>query len=178
MGGYRKRLCWEWQDFCCFSSAVLASVPLCDITEEDLTQNPQFCKLLATLSQHVDRTGLTVPLKSELDKVPADTTHNGTSFIHAILNDCFLQRFLWGFVMLAGWAEVAEPEASVAAFWEPPQVSAGDVTRSLHQKALHHRLPGTKHGTFLPPYLLQKLLAVGREQYIAFLRLFLHIPAP
>ncbi|TNM93505.1 HAUS augmin-like complex subunit 4 [Takifugu flavidus] len=47
---------------------VLASVPLCDITDEDLTQNPQFCKLLATLSQHVDRTGLTVPLKSELDK--------------------------------------------------------------------------------------------------------------
>ncbi|XP_044039060.1 HAUS augmin-like complex subunit 4 [Siniperca chuatsi] len=47
---------------------VLASFPLCDITEEDLTQNPQFCKLLATLAQHVDQTGLTVPLKTELDK--------------------------------------------------------------------------------------------------------------
>ncbi|CAF93417.1 unnamed protein product, partial [Tetraodon nigroviridis] len=47
---------------------VLASVPLCDITEEDLTENPQFCKLLATLSQHVDRTGLSAPLKTELDK--------------------------------------------------------------------------------------------------------------
>ncbi|XP_054457650.1 HAUS augmin-like complex subunit 4 [Anoplopoma fimbria] len=47
---------------------VLASFPLCDITEEDLTQNPQFCKLLATLSQHVDRNGLTVPLKTELEK--------------------------------------------------------------------------------------------------------------
>ncbi|XP_073331307.1 HAUS augmin-like complex subunit 4 [Pagrus major] len=47
---------------------VLASFPLCDIAEEDLTQNPQFCKLLATLSQHVDQTGLTVPLKTELDK--------------------------------------------------------------------------------------------------------------
>ncbi|CAJ1086650.1 HAUS augmin-like complex subunit 4 [Xyrichtys novacula] len=47
---------------------VLASFPLSDMTEEDLTQNPQFCKLLATLSQHVDRTGLTVPLKTELDK--------------------------------------------------------------------------------------------------------------
>ncbi|KAK2862696.1 hypothetical protein Q5P01_002229 [Channa striata] len=47
---------------------VLASFPLCDITEEDLTQNPQFCKLLATLAQHVNQTGLTVPLKTELEK--------------------------------------------------------------------------------------------------------------
>lgn len=51
--------------------AVLASFPLCDMTEEDLTQNPQFCKLLATLTQHVDQTGLTVPLKTELEKVSA-----------------------------------------------------------------------------------------------------------
>lgn len=55
------------------SCPVLASFPLCDITEKDLTQNPQFCKLLATLTQHVDQTGLTVPLKTELDKVSADT---------------------------------------------------------------------------------------------------------
>ncbi|XP_029382491.1 HAUS augmin-like complex subunit 4 [Echeneis naucrates] len=47
---------------------VLASFPLCDMTEEDLTQNPELCKLLATLTQHVDRTGLTVSLKTELDK--------------------------------------------------------------------------------------------------------------
>ncbi|XP_040887224.1 HAUS augmin-like complex subunit 4 isoform X1 [Toxotes jaculatrix] len=48
---------------------VLASFPLCDMTEEDLTQNPQFCKLLVTLAQHVDQTGLTVSLKTELDKM-------------------------------------------------------------------------------------------------------------
>ncbi|KAF7659284.1 hypothetical protein LDENG_00000400 [Lucifuga dentata] len=47
---------------------ILASFPLCDLTEEDLTENPQFCKLLAVLAQHVDRTGLTVPLKTELEK--------------------------------------------------------------------------------------------------------------
>ncbi|XP_070849377.1 HAUS augmin-like complex subunit 4 [Chaetodon trifascialis] len=47
---------------------VLASFPLCDMTEGDLTQNPQLCKLLATLAQHVDQTGLAVPLKTELDK--------------------------------------------------------------------------------------------------------------
>lgn len=54
------------------SITVLASFPLCDITEEDLISNPQFCVLLATLTQHLDRTGLTVPLKTELDKVTSD----------------------------------------------------------------------------------------------------------
>uniref|UniRef100_A0AAV2KQV2 Dedicator of cytokinesis protein 11 n=1 Tax=Knipowitschia caucasica TaxID=637954 RepID=A0AAV2KQV2_KNICA len=48
--------------------AVLGSFPLCDLTEEDLCQNPQFCKLMATLTQHVDSTGLTLSLKTELDK--------------------------------------------------------------------------------------------------------------
>uniref|UniRef100_A0A3P8WA58 HAUS augmin-like complex, subunit 4 n=1 Tax=Cynoglossus semilaevis TaxID=244447 RepID=A0A3P8WA58_CYNSE len=47
---------------------VLATFPLCDVTEEDLTRNPQMCKLMATLAQHVDKTGLTMFLKSELDK--------------------------------------------------------------------------------------------------------------
>lgn len=69
---------WHWRQFG-FIPTVLASVPLCDITEEDLTRNPQFCKLLATLSQHVDQTGLSAPLKTELDKVPTDTTPNGTT---------------------------------------------------------------------------------------------------
>ncbi|KAG7476411.1 hypothetical protein MATL_G00082590 [Megalops atlanticus] len=47
---------------------VLASFPLCQLTEEDLTQNPLFCRLLASLSQHVDQTGLALPLKRELEK--------------------------------------------------------------------------------------------------------------
>lgn len=46
---------------------ILASFPLCDVTEEDLTQNPQFSKLLATLTQHVDKSGLTVSLKTDLE---------------------------------------------------------------------------------------------------------------
>uniref|UniRef100_H2M7A1 HAUS augmin-like complex, subunit 4 n=1 Tax=Oryzias latipes TaxID=8090 RepID=H2M7A1_ORYLA len=47
---------------------VLASFPLCDVTEDDLTQNPRFCKLLVLLAQHMDRTGLTASLKAELEK--------------------------------------------------------------------------------------------------------------
>ncbi|XP_060769161.1 HAUS augmin-like complex subunit 4 [Neoarius graeffei] len=47
---------------------VLSAFPLCDLNEDDLIQNPLFCKLLATLSQHVDRTGLTLPLRKELEK--------------------------------------------------------------------------------------------------------------
>uniref|UniRef100_A0A3B3ZPN8 HAUS augmin-like complex, subunit 4 n=1 Tax=Periophthalmus magnuspinnatus TaxID=409849 RepID=A0A3B3ZPN8_9GOBI len=46
----------------------LALFPLCDLTEEDLSQNPQFCKLLVTLTKHVDSTGLTLSLKTELEK--------------------------------------------------------------------------------------------------------------
>ncbi|XP_056601828.1 HAUS augmin-like complex subunit 4 isoform X2 [Triplophysa dalaica] len=47
---------------------VLASFPLCQTTEEDLIQNPLLCKLLATLSQHVDPTGLTQQLRKDLEK--------------------------------------------------------------------------------------------------------------
>ncbi|XP_051981465.1 HAUS augmin-like complex subunit 4 isoform X3 [Xyrauchen texanus] len=47
---------------------VLAAFPLCQMTEGDLIQNPLFCKLLATLSQHVDRTGLTQHLRRDLEK--------------------------------------------------------------------------------------------------------------
>ncbi|XP_068163869.1 HAUS augmin-like complex subunit 4 [Antennarius striatus] len=51
-----------------FHQQVVASFPLCDVTEDDLTLNPDLCKLLSTLTQHVDQTGLPVPLKTELDK--------------------------------------------------------------------------------------------------------------
>ncbi|XP_067296462.1 HAUS augmin-like complex subunit 4 [Pseudorasbora parva] len=47
---------------------VLSALPLCPVTEDDLLHNPQFCKLLATLSQHVDRTGLTHHLRRDLEK--------------------------------------------------------------------------------------------------------------
>ncbi|KAG5834692.1 hypothetical protein ANANG_G00264270 [Anguilla anguilla] len=47
---------------------VLASFPLCQLTEEDLAQNPLFCRLLASLSQHVDHTGLSLPLRKDLEK--------------------------------------------------------------------------------------------------------------
>ncbi|TSL28287.1 HAUS augmin-like complex subunit 4 [Bagarius yarrelli] len=52
----------------CNGRFILSAFPLCQLTEEDLIQNPLFCRLLATLSQHVDRTGLTLPLKKELEK--------------------------------------------------------------------------------------------------------------
>ncbi|KAM4537130.1 HAUS augmin-like complex subunit 4 [Odontesthes bonariensis] len=61
---------------------VLASFPLCDVTEEDLTQNPQFCKLLATLTQYVDKTGLTFPLKTELDKAEQKLQSQRRQWLH------------------------------------------------------------------------------------------------
>uniref|UniRef100_A0A8C2ZDX8 HAUS augmin-like complex, subunit 4 n=1 Tax=Cyclopterus lumpus TaxID=8103 RepID=A0A8C2ZDX8_CYCLU len=62
---------------------VIASFPLCDVTEADLTQNPQFCKLLATLSQHVDPTGLTFPLKKELEKTEQKLQSQRRHWLHS-----------------------------------------------------------------------------------------------
>ncbi len=53
------------------SLSVLSVFALSQISEEDLIQNPQFCKLLVTLSQHVDRTGLTQHLRRDREKVRA-----------------------------------------------------------------------------------------------------------
>lgn len=71
------------------SHPVVASLPLCDVTEEDLTQNPQLCKLLATLSQHVDQHGLTVPLKTELEKVSQGTGSKETLHSQTHQASCF-----------------------------------------------------------------------------------------
>lgn len=54
---------------CLFVLLVFSAFPLCLLAEEDLIQNPLFSKLLATLSQHVDHTGLTLHLKKELLEV-------------------------------------------------------------------------------------------------------------
>lgn len=77
-----------------FVRTVLASVPLCDITEEDLTENPQFCKLLATLSQHVDQTGLSVSLKTELDKVTTHSTQYDNIQSRCLVARCTIQASL------------------------------------------------------------------------------------
>lgn len=46
---------------------VLQAFPSADLTEDDLIQNPQFCKLLAKLSTHVDSTGLTQSLREKME---------------------------------------------------------------------------------------------------------------
>ncbi|KAL2095206.1 hypothetical protein ACEWY4_009925 [Coilia grayii] len=47
---------------------VLKAFPSADLTEDDLSQNPQFCKLLAKLSEHVDSTGLPESRRKQLAK--------------------------------------------------------------------------------------------------------------
>ncbi|XP_066517920.1 HAUS augmin-like complex subunit 4 [Hoplias malabaricus] len=61
---------------------VLSAFPLCPLTEEDLIQNPLFCKLLATLSQHVDRTGLTFQLRKELEKADKELRSQKLCWMH------------------------------------------------------------------------------------------------
>lgn len=55
---------------------VLASFPLCQMTQEDLIQNPLLCKLLASLTQHVDPAGLTQQLRKDLEKVRLQYIYN------------------------------------------------------------------------------------------------------
>lgn len=43
--------------------------PPCALTEEDLIQNPRFSKLLLSLSQHVDESGLSLTLAKEQAQV-------------------------------------------------------------------------------------------------------------
>ncbi|KAG7497316.1 HAUS augmin-like complex subunit 4 [Solea senegalensis] len=80
---------------------VLASFPLSDMTEEDLIRNPQLCKLLATLAQHVDQTGLTVSLKSELDKAEQKLQTQRRHWLHSeslyrglqeMIQDCCVRK--------------------------------------------------------------------------------------
>lgn len=43
--------------------------PPCALTEEDLIQNPYFSKLLLSLAQHVDESGLSLTLAKEQAQV-------------------------------------------------------------------------------------------------------------
>lgn len=43
--------------------------PPCNLSEEDLLQNPYFSKLLLSLSQHVDESGLSLTLAEEQAQV-------------------------------------------------------------------------------------------------------------
>lgn len=139
---------------------VLSSFSLCDMTEEDLTQNPQFCNLLAILTEHVDQTGLTAPLKTELEKVqgtmftfrssvwvtvfcvlPTSAGNQKTLQSHKLnyyksmfdflrVDVCIIAVYLF-----PGWAEAAEPETSMASLWEPLQGATGDDPGPLCQEA-------------------------------------------
>uniref|UniRef100_A0A3B3D5D0 HAUS augmin-like complex, subunit 4 n=1 Tax=Oryzias melastigma TaxID=30732 RepID=A0A3B3D5D0_ORYME len=74
--------------------AVLASFPLCDVTEDDLTQNPQFCKLLVILAKHMDRTGLTASLKAELEKAEQNLQSQRRQWLHTEVLHRSLQEMI------------------------------------------------------------------------------------
>jgi hypothetical protein len=46
-------------------------LPPCNLSEEDLLQNPHFSQLLLSLSQHVDESGLSLTLAKEQAQVRA-----------------------------------------------------------------------------------------------------------
>ncbi|XP_061619814.1 HAUS augmin-like complex subunit 4 isoform X1 [Phyllopteryx taeniolatus] len=74
---------------------VLAAFPLCDMTEEDLRQNPQFCKLLTSLAHHVDKTGLLGPLKTELEKAEQKLLSQRRVWLQSESLNRALQEMIW-----------------------------------------------------------------------------------
>ncbi|XP_028829550.1 HAUS augmin-like complex subunit 4 [Denticeps clupeoides] len=73
---------------------VLSAFPLCQLSEEDLSQNPRFCKLLATLSQHVDPTGLSVNLQKELEKTERELRTQRVVWLHSECLHRLLQEMI------------------------------------------------------------------------------------
>lgn len=73
---------------------VLSAFPLCEMAEEDLIQNPLFCKLLATLSQHVDRTGLTQHLRRDLEKAERELHSQRLSWLRVECVDRVLREIV------------------------------------------------------------------------------------
>ncbi|MGH0121291.1 UNVERIFIED_CONTAM: hypothetical protein FKN15_073617 [Acipenser sinensis] len=60
---------------------VLTSLPMCQMSEDDLSQNPQFSKLLSALFQHMDETGLTIQLKKKLQTLTQATWRPGVCVV-------------------------------------------------------------------------------------------------
>ncbi|XP_058861497.1 HAUS augmin-like complex subunit 4 isoform X2 [Acipenser ruthenus] len=62
---------------------VLTSLPMCQMSEDDLSQNPQFSKLLSALCQHMDETGLTIQLKKKLQKAEREVQLQKLSWLRS-----------------------------------------------------------------------------------------------
>lgn len=114
---------------------VLSAFPLCQMTEEDLIQNPQFCKLLATLSQHVDRTGLTQHLRRDLEKVRPQKlpTHFITG--HEMFVMCF-NKLYWR----SKWQRTTRPCSSNSRTWRQQRHGHGFDSHGMGMELMYNLL--------------------------------------
>lgn len=68
--------------------------PPCALTEEDLIQNPYFSKLLLSLSQHVDESGLSLPLAKEQAQAWSEVRLRKTAWLRYEILQRVIQELL------------------------------------------------------------------------------------
>lgn len=68
--------------------------PPCALTEEDLIQNPRFSKLLLSLSQHVDESGLSLTLAKEQAQAWSEVRHRKTAWLRYEILQRVIQELL------------------------------------------------------------------------------------
>ncbi|KAG1931681.1 HAUS augmin-like complex subunit 4 [Pimephales promelas] len=113
---------------------VLSAFPLCEMTEEDLIQNPLFCKLLATLSQHVDRTGLTQHLRRDLEKAECELRSQRLSWLR---EEC-VNRVLREIVQEIRFTKASSSQTAEDKFFSTLEqcVMVGQCVKSSHHSGI------------------------------------------
>ncbi|KAL4830910.1 hypothetical protein H8958_004877 [Nasalis larvatus] len=69
-------------------------LPPCNLSKEDLLQNPYFRKLLLTLSQHVDESGLSLTLAKEQAQAWKETTWLRSEILHGVLQELLVDYYV------------------------------------------------------------------------------------
>lgn len=69
-------------------------LPLCALREEDLLQNPHFSKLLLSLSQHVDESGLSLSLAKEQAQAWKEVRLHKTTWLRSEILQRVIQELL------------------------------------------------------------------------------------
>ncbi|XP_029437102.1 HAUS augmin-like complex subunit 4 isoform X2 [Rhinatrema bivittatum] len=73
---------------------VCSRLPPCQVKEEDLSQNPQFTKLLLEISQHMDESGLSISLKKELDEAEKELRLQKKAWLRSEVVDRLIREML------------------------------------------------------------------------------------
>nr|XP_010598810.1 HAUS augmin-like complex subunit 4 isoform X2 [Loxodonta africana] len=81
-------------DFCLPGEVCSKQLPPCNLNEEDLLQNPYFGKLLLSVSQHVDESGLSLTLAKEQAQAWKEVRLHKTAWLRSEILQRVIQELL------------------------------------------------------------------------------------